>query len=95
MFRSKKRPVSNNDYKNLNRSVRDFNKHNGPARFFYNRTTGCFFVNIYEYGAESNFGPMLDSFEIAELYRKTDGSIQVTTDEILLMEKNLPPYRMW
>ena len=95
MFGRRKQPVFKCDPQNLNRTVRDFNRHDGPARIFYNRTSDCFFVNVYGYGAEEHFGPMLDSFDVAELYRKTDGSVQVTAEEIILMQRDLPPYRMW
>ena len=95
MFRRRRPPVFRDDAKNLNRTVRDFNRHDGPARIFYNRHTGCFSVNTYEPGAEIHFGPMLDSFDVAELYRKTDGKIKVTEEELRLMERDLSPYRMW
>ena len=38
---------------------------------------------------------MLDTFDVAELYRKTDGSVQVSVEELQLLERDLAPYRMW
>jgi hypothetical protein len=84
-----------NDSAGLNGAVRQFNKHNGPARVFYNRHSKQFFVNCYEPGEENRFGPMLDSLDIVELYRKTDGSIQVTTEELKYFEANLQPFRIY
>ena len=95
MFGRRKRPVYRDDSKNLNRTVREFNSHDGPARIFYNRGTGCFFLRTYGYGSEDQFGPMLDTFDVAELYRKTDGSVQVSVEELQLLERDLAPYRMW
>ena len=94
MFGRRKRPQPfRDDSKNLNRTVRDFNSHDGPARIFYNRGTGCFFLRTYT--DDRGFGPMLDTFDVAELYRKTDGSVQVSAEELQLLERGLAPYRMW
>ena len=83
------------DDRGLNGAVREFNSHDGPARIFYNRNSQQFFVNRYGYGDEERFGPMLDSYDIVELYRKTDGKVQVSPEELEYFEANLGSFRMF
>ena len=82
------------DSRGLNGAVREFNSHDGPARIFYNRHSHQFWVNRYAEGEEKRFGPMLESYDIVELYRKTDGKVQVSPEELEYFEANIAPYRM-
>jgi len=84
-----------NDSYGLNRSVEEFNRHDGPARIFYNRNSRTFYTSCYEEGYQDYFGELLDSFDVIELYRKTDGKVKVTREELLYLENNVGPYKQW
>ncbi len=78
-------------------AVRDFNGHHGPARVFYNRHSGTFFVNTYPMGSDELFGEMSNGIDIVEIYRKTSAmpDVRITQDELRLMGSDIPPYSVW
>ena len=63
-------------------AVREFNGHHGPARVFYNRHAGTFFVNVYPIGADERFGDMVDGIDVVEVYRKTSAMPDACTRTI-------------
>lgn len=80
----------------LNRTVRDFNRHDGPARIFYNRNSRVFSVSTYPKGTEHEFGEMLDTFDVVELYRKThDGGEQISKEALKTLENRVGAYSSW
>lgn len=78
-------------------AVRDFNGHHGPARVFYNRHSGTFFVKAYPMGSDGFFGEMANGIDIVEIYRKTSAmpDVRITPEELRLMGSDIPPYSVW
>ena len=90
-------PNVKDDEKGISSAVRDFNSHCGPARIFYNRNSGTFFVRTYSFGGDRLWGRMSDGLDIVELYRKTSGfpDVKVTDQELRMMEHEVGPYSVW
>ena len=95
MRRRKERPEE--DPTGLSAAVRDFNSYCGPARIFYNRNSGTFFVRTYPFGGDRFWGRMTDGLDILELYRKTSScpDINVTGEELRMMRSEIGPYSVW
>lgn len=85
------------DLAGISTAVRDFNGHHGPARVFYNRHSGTFFVKGYPMGSDDFFGEMSNGIDTVELYRKTSAmpDVRITPEELRLMGLDISPYSVW
>ena len=94
-MRRRRKIYVEDDPTGLSSAVRDFNGHHGPARLFYNRNSGTFFV--YRYEMDVYFGDMCNGIDVVELYRKTSRTpdLKVSADELRLMEQEIVPYSAW